>query len=73
MILISIKVLFQGYSTSTEIVLKLEDNGVGFDLQQVNSGCGLQGIVERMQAIKGKLESETAPGKGTQILLTIPR
>lgn len=67
------KVLFQGYSTSTEIVLKLEDNGVGFDLQQVNSGCGLQGIVERMQAIKGKLELETAPGKGTQILITIPR
>lgn len=67
------KVLFQGYFTSTEIVLKLADNGVGFDLQQVSSGCGLKGIVERVQAIRGKLELETAPGKGTQILVTIPR
>jgi signal transduction histidine kinase len=67
------KVLFQGYFTSTEIVLKLQDDGVGFDLQQVNSGCGLKGIVERIQAIKGKLEVNTAPGRGTQLLVTIPR
>jgi signal transduction histidine kinase len=67
------RVLFQGYSTSTEIVLRLKDDGVGFNPQQINSGCGLQGIVERVQAIKGKLEVETAPGRGTQILVTIPR
>jgi signal transduction histidine kinase len=67
------KVMFQGYSTNTEIVLKLQDDGVGFDFQQVNSGCGLKGIVERIQTIKGKLEVDTAPGKGTQILVTIPR
>jgi signal transduction histidine kinase len=67
------RVLFQGYSTSTEIVLKLKDDGVGFDPQQINSGCGLQGIIERVQAIHGKLEVETAPGRGTQILVTIPR
>jgi signal transduction histidine kinase len=67
------RVMFQGYFTNTEIVLKLEDNGVGFDPQQVNSGCGLKGIVERIQVIKGKLEVETSPGKGTQILVTIPR
>jgi signal transduction histidine kinase len=67
------RVLFQGYYTSAEVVLKLKDDGVGFDPQQINSGCGLQGIVERVQAIQGKLEVETAPGRGTQILVTIPR
>ena len=67
------KVLFQGYSTATEIVLKLNDNGVGFDPQGVTSGFGLQGILERVQAIKGRLEIESAPGKGTQILVTIPQ
>ena len=67
------KVLFQGYSTATEIVLKLNDNGVGFDPQQVASGFGLQGILERVQTIKGRLEIESVPGEGTQILVTIPQ
>ena len=67
------KVFFQGYSTATEIVLKLNDNGVGFDPQQVASGFGLQGILERVQAIKGRLEIASAPGEGTQILVTIPQ
>ena len=67
------KVLFQGYSTATEIILKLNDNGVGFDPQKVTSGFGLQGILERVQAIEGRLEIESAPGKGTQISVTIPQ
>ena len=67
------RILLQGYSTSTEIVLKLQDNGVGFDSQQVNSGFGLKGIVERVHTIRGNLVIDSAPGRGTQILVTIPR
>ncbi|MEL6909254.1 MAG: sensor histidine kinase [Cyanobacteria bacterium J06598_4] len=67
------KVSFQGYSTAKQIILKLQDNGVGFDRQQISSGFGLQGIQERVQALNGELNIDSAPGKGTQILVTIPR
>ena len=67
------RVSFQGYSTAKQIVLKLEDNGVGFDLQQINSGFGLKGMAERVQVIGGKLKMDSAPDKGTLILVTIPR
>ena len=67
------KVLFRAYSTAEQIILKLEDDGVGFDLQQINSGFGLKGMVERVQTIGGKLKIDSAPSKGTQILVTIPR
>ena len=66
------RINFQGYSTGRQIILKLEDDGVGFNLQQTNSN-GLQGMVERVQAISGRLKIDSTPGKGTQILVTIPR
>jgi signal transduction histidine kinase len=63
----------QGYSTAQQVIVKLEDDGIGFNLQQINSGFGLQGMKERVQAIKGKLKINSAIGKGTQIIVTIPR
>ena len=65
------QVNFQGYSTDKQIILKLEDNGVGFDLQQVDSGFGLQGMRERVEVIGGTFKIRSAPDKGTQILVTI--
>ena len=67
------KVLFRAYSTAEQIVLKIEDDGVGFDVGRVNSGFGLKGMVERAQVIGGKLKIDSAPDRGTQILVTIPR
>jgi two-component system, NarL family, sensor histidine kinase DegS len=55
------------------VIVKLEDDGIGFNLQQINSGFGLQGMKERVQAIEGKLKINSAIGKGTQIIVTIPR
>jgi signal transduction histidine kinase len=63
----------QGYSTEQQVIVKLEDDGIGFNLQQINSGFGLQGMKERVQAIEGKLKINSAIGKGTQIIVTIPR
>ena len=70
------RVNFQGYSTGEQIILKLEDNGIGFNPQQANSepgGFGLQGMNERVQTIGGKLKIDSARNRGTQILVTIPR
>ena len=67
------KVFFRAYSTAEQIILKIEDDGVGFDVGRINSGFGLKGMVERVQAIGGKLKLDSAPDRGTQILVTIPR
>lgn len=54
--------------------LSIEDNGCGFNLQQVltdmsQAGQGLQNILHRMTAIGADLQIQAPPGGGTQILI----
>ncbi|MGH7826742.1 MAG: sensor histidine kinase [Candidatus Binatia bacterium] len=52
----------------------LRDNGVGFNVSSVegHSHYGLKGMRERIQKIGGQLTIQTAPGKGTEISMTVP-
>ena len=61
-----------GYAANEQIILKLSDDGVGFD-PQIDSGSGIQGMKERVQAINGKLNIDSTQGKGTQITVNIRR
>jgi ligand-binding sensor domain-containing protein/two-component sensor histidine kinase len=54
------------------IVTIIADNGKGFEAQIINSGNGLKNMRQRAAAIKGKLNIETAEGKGTTVTLSIP-
>lgn len=57
------------------IVLIIEDNGVGFKLEDKMSykkGIGLIGMQERALLIGGTFEIESAPGKGTTIYVHVP-
>jgi signal transduction histidine kinase len=53
---------------------RLRDNGVGFDSasSEGTSHYGLKGMRERIRKIGGALVIDTAPGKGTDIKITIP-
>lgn len=53
----------------------LEDNGTGFDprLEKNKNGIGLQSIVSRIQYLKGTVEWDAAPGKGTLVIIQLPR
>jgi signal transduction histidine kinase len=51
--------------------LAIEDDGKGFDAQQVR-GMGLLGIQERVGTFGGRFEVESAPGKGTTLKITLP-
>lgn len=67
------KVFLRLYFTGSQIILELEDNGVGFNPDQtVNLGFGLQGMRERIQGIGGIMDVNTTPRKGTKIIATIP-
>ena len=55
----------------------VQDDGVGFDVPSILSrkdqrGLGLVGIQERLNALGGTLGISSAPGRGTQLLITIP-
>ncbi len=60
------------------LVLIVEDNGVGFDLDSLERrpedkhGVGLAGMRERAELIGGEIEMESTPGSGTTIYLRIP-
>ena len=60
------------------IRLTIEDDGIGFDLDEVTSrepdkrGSGLIGIEERGAALNGKLDIRSAPDKGTRITFQFP-
>jgi PAS domain S-box-containing protein len=53
--------------------LAIQDNGLGFDLQdaEASEGVGLQSLRERIQRIGGTLAIETAPGCGTKLLVEL--
>ena len=63
--------------TSKEVQLEIRDNGCGFrpTSWEVSKRrhFGLLGIKERVASLFGMLSVDSAPGKGTRLLVTIPR
>jgi signal transduction histidine kinase len=62
-----------------EIRLIVEDDGIGFNLnskakaaRKPGRGLGLTSMKERADLLGGRLEIETAPGRGTTIFVNVP-
>lgn len=56
------------------IYLEYRDNGKGIDMTQLNDSfktMGIFGIRERVKSIGGTIDVDSAPGKGTQVLIEI--
>lgn len=60
------------------LIIRIVDNGKGFDAQAVNDGYdhrgsfGMVNMRERAELLDGTLKLESAPGMGTTITVTIP-
>lgn len=50
-----------------QLLLKVSDDGSGFDIAAVTSGNGLQNMRNRADELYGKVTIESTPGKGTVI------
>jgi signal transduction histidine kinase len=50
------------------LTFTVSDDGVGFDRAVATRGTGLQGMVDRIDAVGGSLEVISAPGEGTTVL-----
>lgn len=64
------------FIVATNLVLSVEDDGVGFDIENVKKetgrGLGLFNIENRARLLGGKLDYETEKKRGTKTILTLP-
>ncbi|MBI3950904.1 MAG: hypothetical protein HY314_10680 [Acidobacteria bacterium] len=54
------------------LVLKLSDNGTGFDLDRASDGNGLMSMRRRAKNLGGELDVISQPGSGTTVILKAP-
>lgn len=59
---------------ANEVTATVEDNGRGFDIndKKIVDGIGLKNIRTRVEYLKGTVDFDTAPGKGTVVALYVP-
>jgi signal transduction histidine kinase len=52
----------------------IEDNGKGFDPSDKENfeGIGLKNIISRIEYLKGTVDFDSAPGRGTVVALHVP-
>jgi signal transduction histidine kinase len=54
------------------LVFEVQDDGTGFEPHATRYGTGLQGMADRLDAVRGSLEVRSAPGHGTTVVGRIP-
>jgi PAS domain S-box-containing protein len=58
-----------------EVTLSISDTGVGFDFNEIQarpSGLGLVNMRERVRAVRGRLDIQSEPDRGTHITIQVP-
>jgi two-component system, NarL family, sensor histidine kinase UhpB len=64
--------------TGDQVCLEIQDDGRGFDLQQVSEQAlqfqqlGLLGLRERAELLGGRVSIDSSPGRGTHLKVCIP-
>jgi signal transduction histidine kinase len=61
-----------GCPSNDELVFAVIDDGAGFDPAQMTPGHGLTNLSDRLAALGGTLEIESAPGAGTTVRGRVP-
>jgi signal transduction histidine kinase len=62
-----------------ECVLRVEDNGIGFEVKEITGidatgrGAGLFGIKERIKLAGGRCHIDSQLGNGTRVVIRVPR
>lgn len=53
------------------LIVRVEDNGRGFSPEAAHAGYGLRSIRDRVRLLGGKLDIDSAHGKGTKLTITL--
>jgi signal transduction histidine kinase len=54
------------------LTITVEDNGTGFNVQEVKNGMGLDNLQARVLSLDGHYSIASEPGKGTSVYVEIP-
>jgi NarL family two-component system sensor histidine kinase LiaS len=60
-------------SENDHVALTIEDNGIGYDIEEITKGIGLDSMQERLAAVQGWLEVSSRPSQGTCVTATVRR
>jgi signal transduction histidine kinase len=65
--------IVQVSKTNGEINITVEDDGKGFDpiILESGRGIGWSNIQSRVEYLKGKIDIQSEPGKGTSVLIEL--
>lgn len=54
------------------LMLKIKDNGIGFEIEKADNGNGLSNMRKRAAMLNARIKMFSAKGQGSQLLLNIP-
>jgi len=54
-----------------ELILSVQDNGVGFELEKVKPGVGMSSMQERARKIDGEIDITSQPGQGMLVKVKV--
>lgn len=66
------KILIKIETDQNTLVVRIKDDGKGFDMDKVKPGNGIHNIRERVKNCSGELKLFAMPDNGTNILIKIP-
>lgn len=66
------EILVQLTRTDSELVLLVEDNGIGYDPATTPKGMGTDNLSQRVQFLKGEISIQSAKGQGASTMVTVP-
>lgn len=70
-----IRIEFSYFEQNSVIEYSYSDNGMGFDLDQINkdkAGFGFISIKQRVEVMKGYLQIDSTRGKGMRVFIRVP-
>lgn len=67
----SSNIILQLQKNEDQIILEIEDDGIGFDLAQKSQGIGLKNMNLRVEQLGGKISIYSKKGEGTQLLVEL--
>lgn len=56
----------------SQLIFIFEDNGKGFDFDEIKSGIGLNSVQSRIETVRGSIQFDTNPNEGTVVFIQIP-
>ncbi len=66
------RIFLQLFCRDGKLIIQIEDNGIGFDKTKTKTdSLGMNTLKERVALLKGEIEIDTAPQKGTNIFIEL--